>query len=118
MTQTKKCPKCGGTKYYNEGISKKTGNAYANWKCGQCKDIEWVELVGGKPVKAQKEPDWDEIRARKENGMEFLNAKNNAALLLAAAIRKGEKTLEQALDEYESITFKIFRFQNAGEENV
>ena len=42
MTETKTCEKCGGTKYHNEGTSKKTGKPYENWKCGKCQDVEWV----------------------------------------------------------------------------
>jgi hypothetical protein len=42
MVETKECPKCQGRMYHNQGVSKKTGKPYENWKCSGCQDIEWV----------------------------------------------------------------------------
>jgi hypothetical protein len=40
--ETKNCPKCSNKMYHNQGISKKTGKPYENWKCGTCKYVEWI----------------------------------------------------------------------------
>jgi len=47
--ENRQCPQCGNRLFHNEGISKKTGRPYANWKCGQCQYIEWE----GKKKEAQ-----------------------------------------------------------------
>jgi hypothetical protein len=56
---------------------------------------------------ARPEPNWDEINNKKEEGMMFLNAKNNAGVLLSACIKNG-MTLEEALSQYEKTTEAIY----------
>ena len=43
------CPQCGNKLYHNEGVSKKTGKKYENYKCGQCEYIKWVDTPKGEP---------------------------------------------------------------------
>lgn len=43
--ENKLCPQCGGKMYHNKGISKKNNKPYENWKCGTCKEIEWVDII-------------------------------------------------------------------------
>ena len=46
------CPECGSNMYHNKGISKKTGKPYENYKCGECKYIQWVDVADmGSPQK-------------------------------------------------------------------
>ena len=47
--ETKPCPQCGAVMYHNQGISKKTGKPYENWKCGSCGETEWVSSFPAKP---------------------------------------------------------------------
>ena len=42
--ENKLCPQCSGKMYNNKGISKKNNKPYENWKCGECKYIEWVDV--------------------------------------------------------------------------
>lgn len=118
MAETKKCQKCSGTKYYNEGISKKNNKPYRNWKCPGCGDIEWLR---DEPQKVNsfgaygKEPNWDAIRQRKEEGMEFLNAKKNAGVIVAAAIQSGQLKLEDYFNAFKKITEEIYGFNDTGE---
>lgn len=101
------CEKCGAEKVKNP----KTGKIFCKEKCWLNNPVPGTTTKYVYPKKEQ--PDWDEIRARKETGMEWLNAKNNAAVLLSAAIQKGEIGLNQALDEYEKITYRIFSLQES-----
>ena len=43
MPEVKHCPKCKGIMYHNQGISKKTGKPFENWKC-KCGNIEWINV--------------------------------------------------------------------------
>jgi len=101
--------------YHNKGISKKSGNPYENWKCGTCKKVDWVDDVSEQkaitPMPARPSVDWDEIRERKEDGMEWLNAKNNAALITAALIRSGNCLPENVTEVYENLATKIYNFK-------
>ena len=36
------CPQCGQNMFHNQGISKKNGKPYENYKC-KCGEIEWVD---------------------------------------------------------------------------
>lgn len=54
--ENKICPQCGNKLWHNEGISKKNGKPYENYKCAdkECGYIEWVDLkekkeLPGKP---------------------------------------------------------------------
>jgi len=117
MVETKKCAKCGGTKYHNQGISKKNNQPYENWKCGNCKDTEWVDLRTPKEgrISLPPAPDWDKIRERREEGMEWLNAKNNAALIIAALIGKGEVSYVDYYEIYKNIAKAIYDFRETKE---
>lgn len=109
------CPKCKDKVFHNQGISTKNGQPYENYKCGNkgCDFIQWVDLKQPREARetAGKGPNWDEIRARKEEGMEWLNAKNNAAILVAAAIRSGQLQLEDYEETFKKVTTGIFNFQ-------
>lgn len=74
-TITKVCEKCGGTKYNNKGISK-TGNPYENWKCGKCKDTEWVTTQF--PASAQNNAPRPYVPRQLPNDPNRLNDKDKA----------------------------------------
>lgn len=126
------CPKCGKKLFNNKGIGK-NGFPYENFKCPDkaCGFIEWVEqenrpstipakrnyAKGGgnyaKPTQttyksASQEPNWDVINKKKEENISFLNARNVAGVLLAAAIKSGELKFQDALDKYAEVVQKIY----------
>ena len=76
----------------------------------------WVDLrqpqearvYAPKQSVAPKQPDWEAIRAEKEESMTFLNAKNNAAVILAAVIKKGELSLPDVMAKFGEITQWIY----------
>jgi len=43
--EEKNCPQCGNKLFHNQGVSKKTGKLYENYKCGKCSYIEWVDDI-------------------------------------------------------------------------
>ena len=108
MSETKNCITCGGKAYHNQGISKAKGLPWENWKCGQG-HTEWVDLKQPQEVRVASEPrpDWDKIQAAKEESMAYLNAKNNATLLLVEAMRGG-LSLKEALENFDSVAQKIY----------
>ncbi len=114
--ENKACSKCGAEAVYKTGIkgTKRWEGYFCTDRVG-CKNVDWVDnKPTPKPVAIppRKEPNWDEIRARKEEGMEWLNAKNNAALILSALITKGEVTNTNWYVTYKEIAEAIFGFQS------
>ena len=117
--ETKSCSKCGNeVKVIGPGVSKKTGKPYnAFYKCEGCGN---AENLGGdaptykktyQPYKSSAqlpEKDWDTINAKKNENISFLNARNVAGALIAAAIQKGELTLPDALEKYAEVVQKIY----------
>jgi uncharacterized Zn finger protein (UPF0148 family) len=91
------CKFCGAENVKNP----KTGKVFCSEKC-------WLKNKNQSAVPQKQEPNWEEIRERKEESMSFLNSKNNAAILLAAAIRVGQLTLEDALRMYEQVAKTIY----------
>ena len=109
---TKECKKCGGIMNHREG--NKAGKPWAGYFCEDksCKSVEWIDLRNAPKLPPKGgQPNWNEINARKEEGMEWLNAKNNATALVSAAIQKGELNLADYLDAFKDITEQIFNFQ-------
>lgn len=101
------CKFCGA----NNVKSPKTGKIFCSDKCWLKKPDDTGSYA---PAPKKESPNWDEINARKEEGMEWLNAKNNAALIVGAAIRSGQLSYENWENEYKGVAEKIFNFQEAG----
>lgn len=119
MEQTKQCPSCEGTMKYKEGLSIKTGKP---WKAYFCetdkKHVEWIREnsvpAGMKPYQPKQlksDVDWDKIRERKEDGMEWLNSKNGAAQIVSALIQKGEISYSDWYETYKNIAETIYGFR-------
>ena len=97
MPEIKPCPKCNGVMYHNVGeshkINPKTGKEwghYENWKCGSCKNTEWIDRKRPSPmVGIQKEAD---------QGNKILNELAEIHLKLDFIITK-IKDKEQKLDK-------------------
>lgn len=70
----------------------------------QCDFFEWANVE-------PKEPDWPEIRRRKEESMEWMNAKNNAGQIVAALIQKGELSYVDWYEAFKNITENIYGFR-------
>lgn len=85
------CPNCGNPspKLIPAGISKKTGKAYnAFYKCESCGKTfnagEQKQTAGGAFVKEKmQEERIEKFVQRKEHNIKWMNALNNAALLVA-----------------------------------
>ncbi len=113
------CANCGSPTTYKKG--EKNGRPWAGYFC-QNKDCKFVNWVDNKPKESRPlpprpqrpEPNWDEINARKEEGMEWLNAKNNAAVIIAALIRSGKLQADDWEKHFKNATKIIFEFQEAG----
>lgn len=98
------CPDCGGTYIKNP----KTGKIFCENKC-------W--LNNGQPYqedKSQSSPDnkdekWQKITAKKEQGMNWLNAKRGSAELVSALIISKMLTMptEDALRHYAKFFFDM-----------
>lgn len=115
MEKTGICSKCGLQSNLKTGI--KNGKEWAGYFCSDrsCKTVEWVNTrqSAPKPFRKEslpKEPDWEAIRQRKEEGMEWLNAKNNAAQIVAALVSKGEISYVDWFDAFKNITENIFGY--------
>ena len=111
MTDTKKCPKCGRTAYHNQGISKKTGEPYENWKC-PCGYIEWIDVK--KPAEQPKEEvDWKGIRAEKRESIDWLNARILAKEILIAAYQKSDiADYSVIIERLPELTKQIYEIKN------
>ena len=93
------CESCRETQTFFSGISKKSGNPYEVWKCESCGKTDWNPtprqpqqtqfIKKGQNIAVKTEPNWDAIRLEKEAGMEWLNAKNNAAAIVVKEIELG-----------------------------
>ena len=104
------CKFCGANNVRNP----KTGKIFCSEKC-------WLK---GRPQEVARptqnliaQPNWEAITSRKEESMSFLNAKNNAAILLAAAIKVGQLNIADALKLYEEATQTIYDIGNGKEGN-
>ena len=63
--------------------SRNTGKVYCSERC-------WLKNQPQQSQSIQRqEPNWDAIRERKEESIEWVSSKNNACLILAQAIRQG-----------------------------
>ena len=98
------CKSCGSERVLNP----KTGKVFCKAKCWLNGDNQGTPEAPRRPYTPKTvEPNWDAIQANKEEGMRFLNSLNNAATLLSGAIQAG-LSLEEALNQYESVAQKIY----------
>lgn len=92
------CKDCGAPMAKNP----KTGKIFCSEKCW----LNQPQKQFRQPVR--QEPNWDSIRAQKEEHIEYLNAKNVASTLLAAAIQSKEITLKEAMEKFRPLTNWIY----------
>ena len=78
----------------------------------QCDYFDWAKSQPNIPKPTG--PDWDEIRNRKEDTMEWMNAKNNSAQIVAALIQKGEIGFIDWYETFKSITSSIYSYKENG----
>jgi len=95
-----KCPNCGKqTLYHNEGVSKKTGEPYANNKCSACKFIEWEDLRSKTSSQPQNSPSNASLP---QNGavilLDEIKALNTRFDAMAEFLAKMDKKINELID--------------------
>lgn len=105
-----KCKFCGANMVRNP----KTGKVFCGDKCW-LKNQQDNRQFNPRPNAVEKFMDedkkWADIRAEKREGMAWGNAKFCAAELLAAAIRKGELNLPDAVQQFQDLAEQIYFYE-------
>ena len=104
----KQCQKCGQELQFKKGFSQAKQKSWSGWFCPdkKCGYVEWEKT---QPItQPPRQPDWDKLREQREESMSFLNARNNAAILLGAAIQAREITFDAALMRYSEVVQTIY----------
>jgi len=124
--ENEQCPKCGNKLYHNKGISKKNNEPYENYKCSNkdCGYIDWVDLKGKQPVssfgafKKKGEPDWEEIRKEKAEGLSRGAAFNKSCDIAIALYQKGDITADVIVSKIAGLLPQLKALNENGKENL
>ena len=97
------CSKCKSET--NQKSGEKNGKRWSGSFCPNCKNVDWDNPTVQKPLPKTFVP--DERDVAREMGLQHGNAKNCASVLLAAAIKSGEVTFEDALTRFHKVVERI-----------
>lgn len=78
MTQYGNCAKCG-----SENLMSQKGKAYCSKKCWLNESLGLSHQVAQTGIKQSEDNKWKEIREEKREDIKWMNAINNACLLIA-----------------------------------